>query len=316
MSESEDLMFDDNLPANHRSGYVALVGKPNVGKSTLLNAWLGFKLAPVSPKPQTTRARLLGILTQPDAQIIFVDTPGIHLPRTKLGEYMVHAAKEAIPDADVLVFMVDASEPPTRADEEIARLIHAQGHGAVILALNKIDVAPGEQYPTIRAAYEALGPFEQMVEISALNGDGCAALLDLVLARLPLGPRYYPADQVSDLQERYIAEELIREQLLLLLEQEVPHALAVVVEDFQEKPDNRLRISATIYAEKESHKGIIIGKGGAMLKRVGSQARVALEAFFERPVHVELWVKVRPHWRQDPNALREFGYGLAEKEDE
>ncbi len=315
MTESEGLLFDDNLPANHRSGYVALVGKPNVGKSTLLNAWLGFKLAPVSPKPQTTRARLLGILTRPDAQLIFVDTPGIHLPRTKLGEYMVHAATQAIPDADVLVFLVDATEPPTRADEEIARLIEQQAAGAVILALNKIDQISPERHPAIRSAYEALGSFEQVAEISALDGTGCDALLELVLTRVPLGPRYYPEDQVSDLHERYLAEELIREQLLLLLEQEVPHALAVIVDDFDESNEKRLRISATIYADKESHKGIIIGKGGAMLKRIATQARAALTTFFERPVKLELWVKVRPHWRQNPHALREFGYGMTEKDE-
>ncbi|NLG26905.1 MAG: GTPase Era, partial [Chloroflexi bacterium] len=185
MTESEGLLFEETLPPDHRSGYVALVGKPNVGKSTLLNAWLGFKLAPVSPKPQTTRARLLGILTRPDAQIIFVDTPGIHVPRTKLGEYMVNAAVRSIPDADVVVFMVDATEPPTRADEEIARVIHADASGAVVLALNKIDRAPHEQYAAIRAAYDALGPWAQAIEVSALEGVACDTLLAMVVERLP-----------------------------------------------------------------------------------------------------------------------------------
>jgi GTP-binding protein Era len=299
--------FDQELPPNHRSGFIALIGKPNVGKSTLLNAWLGERVAAVSAKPQTTRTRLLGILTRPDAQAIFVDTPGIHLPRTKLGEHMVKAAQEAIPDADVVLFLVDVSEPPTQADMAIARMLDGRPGPPVILVMNKADLPTSEELAAHRAAYEILGHFAGAECISALKGENLDGLLDLVISHLPPGPRYYPEDQVTDQQERFIASEMIREQALELLQQEVPHAVAVVVEEFKERPNDVLYIAATIYTERESQKGIVIGRGGSMLKRIGSKAREALEPFFGRKVYLELWVKVRKDWRSDEHFLREAG---------
>jgi GTP-binding protein Era len=310
----EGPLFAAELPPNHRSGFVALVGKPNVGKSTLLNAWLGFKVAAVSPKPQTTRNRLLGILTRPDTQVIFVDTPGIHLPRTKLGEYMLTTAKRTIPDADVVLFIVDVSELPTRADEEVAHLLQSLHEIPVILALNKVDLVPDQALKKYRAAYEALGSFAAVAEVSATTGLRRDQLLGMTIARLPLGPRYYPEDQVTDQQERFIAAELIREQILRLLEQEVPHAVAVVVQEFKERPNDVLYIAANIYTEKDSQKAIVIGREGAMLKRVGRDARIALEQFLERKVYLDLWVKVRKNWRSDEHSLRELGYALLDED--
>ncbi len=304
------LLFPDELPPDHRSGFVTLLGKPNVGKSSLMNAWLGHKIAAVTPKPQTTRNRLLGILTRPDAQIIFLDTPGIHLPRTKLGEYMVQTARQAIGEADLLLFLVDVSQPPDRADEEIAKTIQATGKTGTILVLNKVDLVSPEQLEDRRAAYEALGPFGETMPISATTGYNRDELLELVVSKLPRGPRFFPAEQITDMQERFIAAEMIREQLMQLLEQEVPHALAVVVDEFKERANGTLYISATIYTEKESQKGIVIGRGGAMLKRVGQQAREVLQDFFERKVYLDLWVKVRKNWRQDERMLAQLGYAM------
>ena len=308
MDEQSQLIDTEELPPDHRSGFVALVGKPNVGKSTLLNAWMGVKLAPVSPKPQTTRSRLLGILTRPDAQLIFVDTPGIHKPRTKLGDYMVTTAKKAIPDADVILFLVDLSTPPTDEDRQVARIIAAHKRIPAILAMNKADLLGADRLRRRRAEYEALGTFEDVFCISALYGQGLDELLARILSLLPLGPRYYPEEQISDQPERIIAADLIREQVLIHLRQEVPHAVAVTVQEFTERPNGMLYISAYIYTERPTQKAIVIGRGGTMLKKIGQDARMALEAFFERRVYLELWVKVRKNWRKDEYSLREFGY--------
>jgi GTP-binding protein Era len=302
-------MFADDLPSDHRSGFVALAGKPNVGKSTLMNAWLGSRLAPVSPKPQTTRQVLLGILTRPDAQVVFVDTPGIHRPHSKLGSYMVESAKRAIPDADVVLFMADGSRPPSRGDREVASLLQGLDM-PVILALNKADLIPESERAAALAAYAALGGFDARLALSALTGENLAALLDLVLERLPLGPRFYPEDQLTDQYERFIAAELIREQAMRHLEQEVPHALAVAVQEYKERRSGLVYIEANLYTEKESQKGIVVGRKGAMLKRIGRDARVALEEFLGRKVYLELWVKVRKNWRHDDRYLDELGYSL------
>lgn len=299
---------EEELPPDHRSGFVAIIGKPNVGKSTLLNHWLEARIAAVSPKPQTTRNSLLGILTRPDAQVIFVDTPGIHTPHTKLGEFMVQEARRALPDADVVLFVVDVSAPPDEADAQVAQLLVAKSDAPVIQVLNKADLVDAEEMPGRRQAYEALGTFQQAVLISAKTTSGCDELLTATIAALPQGPRYYPADQLSDQEERFVAGELIRESALRLLEKEVPHALAVMVIEFKERPNNVLYISAQLFTERESQKGIVIGKDGAMLKRIGQQARQALEEMFERRVFLELWVKVRKNWRKDDRSLRQFGY--------
>ncbi len=306
--DDADIPHPSELPPDHRSGFVALVGKPNVGKSTLLNAWLGVKIVAVSAKPQTTRNRLLGILTRPDAQAVFVDTPGIHLPRTRLGEYMVETARRAVPDADVVLFMVDASQPPTRADQEVARVLEGAQGVPVVLVLNKIDLLSPDEAEAHRAAYEALGTFTASVPISALSGHNRDELLEETIALLPPGPRYYPEDQITDQQERFVAAELIRERALELLQQEVPHALAVIVQDFKPRENGVVYISATIYTERDSQKGIVIGHDGAMLKRIGREARLALEQFLETKVYLELWVKVRKNWRRDERFLRQLGY--------
>ena len=308
MIDRSQLMFGQEPGAEHRSGFVALLGKPNVGKSTLLNAWLGCKLVAVSSKPQTTRKRFLAILTRPDAQVMFYDTPGLHLPRNRLGEYMVAAVRTTIPDVDLILFMVDVSEMPGRPDQEIAQLIAKEGRGPALLVLNKIDTVGPQDLVARCAAYEALGSFERTYAVSATAGQGIAELLEDVIGRLPLGPRFYPEDQLTDEQERFIAAELIREHLLRQLQQEVPHSSAVIVSEFKDREDGKLYIGATIYVEKDSQKGIVIGRGGAMIKDIGRSARRDLEQFFERPVYLDLWVKVRKNWRQDERSLKQLGY--------
>ena len=313
MDSGNDIGRPDEVPSGHRSGFVAVIGKPNVGKSTLMNAYLGQKVAIVSEKPQTTRWRIRGILTRPDAQIIFVDTPGIHQPKHKLGEFMVETATRAIPDADVILFVVDVSEMPTAEDEQIARLIEKYGRAPVILALNKADLLPPEQVIPHTDAYFKLVRHEDWMLVSATRGDNRDKLLDMIIAHLPEGPRYYPEDQITDQSVRTIAAELIREQVLHFTHQEVPHAVAVVVEDFKERGPNLTYISATIYVEKDSQKGIIIGKEGRMLKRIGQAARREIEALLGTQVYLDLWVKVRKKWRRREEELRRLGYALPKR---
>ena len=221
---------------------------------------------------------------------------------------MVATARRAIPDADVVLLLVDASEPPDRADQEVARLLEGLHDTPVILVLNKVDLLPPGEEEAHRAAYEALGAFAASVPISALSGHHRDALLEETISLLPPGPRYYPEDQITDQQERFVAAELIRERALELLQQEVPHALAVIVQEFKERENGVTYIAANIYTERESQKGIVIGQGGAMLKRIGREARVALEQFLETKVYLELWVKVRKNWRHDERFLRQLGY--------
>lgn len=302
--------YEEPLPAEHRSGFVAVVGRPNVGKSTLMNAYLGQKVAIVSPRPQTTRNRLLGILTRPDAQIVFVDTPGIHEPQHKLGKYLVETAYEAIPGADVILFTVDLSEMPTAADRSTARILAERTQSPVILALNKMDRTTPAQLEAHVNAYNALGEYADWMLISATRGDNLDKLLEMVRERLPVGPRYYPPDQVTDQQERFLAAELIREQILLRTRQEVPHGVAVVVEEFTERRPDLTYIGATIFVDRDTHKGIIIGSRGDMLKQIGQGARVDVERLLGHRVYIELWVKTRKKWRQDEQELRNLGYAV------
>jgi GTP-binding protein Era len=290
---------------NYRAGFVALVGKPNVGKSTLLNALLGQKVAIVSPKPQTTRMPLRGILTRPDAQVIFVDTPGIHDPRTKLGSFMVEQARRAIPDADVICFVVDITALAGRLDQRIAALVQ-RSRASRLLVLNKVDL-PNPQGQTHLDAYRALGPWDMELAVSSLRQEGLETLLEEIVRRLPPGPRLYPEDQLTDQSAREQAAELVREQVLRYTEQEVPHGVAVEVEEWEEK-EQAIYIRMTIYVEKDSQKGILIGAGGAMLKRIGSAARRGIEAALGRTVYLDLWVKARPNWRDDPSSLHWLGY--------
>lgn len=309
-----------NPPLGHRSGFVALVGKPNVGKSTLLNRLLGQKIAPVSPKPQTTRTRLRGILTlhraagdPADAQIIFVDTPGIHEPLHRLGRFMVQTASSAIPDADVVLFMVDLETPPTAEDRVIADLVSRQAQGPVILALNKVDLLPPDDIGPRVNIYLELIQRDVWLAVSAMRGDRVEELLKLIIVHLPEGPRYYPEDEISDAYLRDIAGELIREQAMTLLRDEVPHALAVTVEQFKERSAGLTYIEATLIVERGSQKGIVIGKGGRTIKRISQEARGELEKLLDTQVYLDLHVKVIKNWRRDETELRRLGYFVSRR---
>ncbi len=304
----EDIDSVFQVPPGHRSGFVAVMGKPNVGKSTLVNAYVGQKIAIISEKPQTTRHRLLGILTLPEAQIIFVDTPGIHTPQHKLGEYMVATATGAVPDSDLAIFMVDISSQPTSEDRQIVELLGRYPQIPVILAMNKLDLVTPEEAERTAEDYLSLRGFAEAVMLSATRGDNRTQLLEHILAHLPEGPRYYPPDQITDQPERVIAAELVREQVLRFTFQEVPYSVAVMVEEFRERRADLIYIEATIYVEKDSQKGIIIGQGGRMLKRIGQAARGELENLLGHKVYLDLWVKVRRKWRRDDRSLEELGY--------
>ena len=273
-----------------------------------MNYYLGQKVAIVSARPQTTRQQLLGILTRPDAQVIFVDTPGIHRPQTKLGEFMVETARRAILDADVVLWVVDISTPPSRQEMQIAGWLADAPQ--TVIALNKEDLVPEDDLPARAESYHELLPRADWLPISAVSGDGCDRLLQAVIDRLPLGPRYFPEEQITDQQERFIAAEMIREQVLNHLREEVPHAVAVMVEEFKERREGMLYISATVYVERDTQKGILIGKGGQMLKTIGAAARLEIEKAFEAKVYLELSIKVRKNWRKDERELRRLGYAL------
>ncbi|MFQ5858282.1 MAG: GTPase Era [Anaerolineae bacterium] len=303
-----ELPLPEELPEGHKSGFVAVIGKPNVGKSTLMNRYVGQKVAIVSPKPQTTRRRILGIRTDERAQIIFVDTPGIHEPLHKLGEVMVETATRAVPDADLILFMIDVSEHPTDEDRQIAEILREHARVLTLLVLNKMDLLAPDEAESRMAAYSDLIEAADALLISATEGTGTDQLLEEIIELLPAGPQYYPPDQVTDQPERVIGAELIREQVLRFTHQEVPHAVAVAVEEWKERREDLTYISANIYVEKSSQKGILIGSKGSMLKRIGRAARQELEHFVGHKVYLELWVKVRKRWRKDENALRWFGY--------
>jgi len=301
----------DEIPPGHRSGFVAVIGRPNVGKSTLINQFVGQKVAIVSPKPQTTRSRIMGILTREDAQVIFVDTPGLHRPRHKLGRAMVATATRAIPGSDVVLFMVDVSVVPTDEDRMIAKLIKEQTDAPVMLVLNKMDLLPAEKVKPHTEAYWELAPYHHdWMMTTAIEGVNLDKLLSLVVAALPEGPRYFPGDQVTDQTERQIAAELIREQVLRHTRQEVPHAVAVVVEEFKERDNGVIYVAANVFVERDSQKGIIIGRQGQMLRQIGAAARQEIERMSSGRVYLDLWVKVRKGWRRDERELRRLGYDV------
>ena len=293
----------------HRSGFLAVAGRPNVGKSTLMNAYLGQKIAIISDKPQTTRHTQLGILSRPDAQVIFVDTPGMHQPRNPLGAYMVEAATRALLDADAVLLIVDVSVAPGPGDRRLAELIAGRTEpGPVILALNKSDRLKPEDILPHSAAYQALAPGADWMLISASRGDNLPQLLDLIVASLPEGPALYPEDELTQTHVRELAAEFVREAALNALEQEVPHGIAVEIEEFQERGEAGAYITATIIVERESHKGIVIGRGGGKLKEIGSAARKEIETLLGYKVFLELHVKVRPNWRKNEADVQRFGY--------
>jgi GTP-binding protein Era len=299
-----------DVPEGFRSGVVAVVGRPNVGKSTLINRILGQKVAAVSPKPQTTRRRQLGIYTDERAQILFLDTPGLHAPQHKLGEFMVKAAESAFRDVDVILIVLDASEPPESADRHLAETVaRLRGDTPVVLALNKIDLLPdAARRVALVAQHSALIPHAAAFETSATEGTEIAALVDDLISRLPEGPLYYPEDQLSEVNMRVIAAEVIREKVMTHTEQEVPHSVAVEIDSYRERSDSLTYIGATIYVERDSQKGIVIGKGGDRIKQIGSDARTELGEMLGTTVYLELNVKVLKNWRSDERQMARFGY--------
>ena len=315
--QPDDPTFDETAasyetPEGHRSGFVALVGRPTVGKSTLMNAMMRQKIAAVSHRPQTTRTRQLGIITEPHYQIVFVDTPGIITqPRHELDEFMVQSALEMLGDADVVLWLLDLTTRPGDDDRLIAERLATVGPGKVIMGLNKVDATPAADVLRHSEAYTALLPGAAWLHLSATEGQGVDELLERLVAALPEGPRYYPPEQITDVFERNIAAELIREQLMLQLREEIPYGTAVQVRDFKERPNGSIYISADIFVERDSHKSIVIGAGGAQLKQLGAAAREQIEQLLDTKVFLELWVKVEPNWRRDPQLLRMFGYSAS-----
>jgi GTP-binding protein Era len=306
--DSDGMLFEEQIPPGHQSGFVAVIGEPNVGKSTLMNQFLGEKLAIVSPRPQTTRANQLGILTRNDVQIVFVDTPGMHRAFNRLSEFMMAQAQSAVPDADVILFLVDGSEPPTEADRIIAESMREAADASILLVINKIDLLQDQVVQDITTQWITLVPSAELWLVSALTGANVPELLERIVALLPEGPRYYPADQLTETFLRDNVAEIIREKLLLLFEYEIPHAVAVQVEEFKERNENMTYIRATIYVERESQKAIVIGKQGDMLKEVGRLARPDIEELVKTRVYLDLWVKVLKNWRKNDSALKHLGY--------
>ncbi|GGE14706.1 GTPase Era [Marinithermofilum abyssi] len=292
----------------HKSGFVALIGRPNVGKSTLLNHVLGQKVAIMSDKPQTTRNKIRGIYTGDNEQIVFLDTPGIHKPKSRLGDWMVKQARDTFEEVDLVLFLVDAKEGMGPGDRFIMNILK-DVRTPVFLVVNKIDlVHPDELLPLIDE-YRQQFDFQEVVPISAKLGNNTSTLLRLIIDKLPEGPPYYPADYVTDHPERFIIAELIREKVLHLTREEVPHSVAVIVEQMeQEDEGNLVRIYATIITERSSQKGILIGKQGTMLKEVGRRARTEIERLLGSKVFLDLWVKVKKDWRNEEMMLRQFGY--------
>jgi GTP-binding protein Era len=299
----------NEIPQDHCAGYVALVGRPNVGKSTLMNSLLGQKVAAVSPRPQTTRQRQLGILTLDNAQVVFMDTPGLHIPEHKLGEYMNMVAEDALKEADVIVWLVEANSLPTAEDRLIAEKLRALKRlPPVLLALNKVDLLPAGDLPRRLEEYQALLPQAETLAFSATTGQNREELLAAVLGLLPPGPPFFSPDQLTDYYERDIAAELIREAALLHLREEIPHGVAVRIDEYTERGETGAYIAATLFVERESHKAIAIGRGGEMLKQIGTTARQEIEAMSGRKVFLEIRVKVNKNWRNRPDALRWLGY--------
>jgi GTP-binding protein Era len=293
-----------------RAGFVALIGRPNAGKSTLLNRLVGEKLAIVSPRPQTTRNRVTGIRNLPDAQVIVVDTPGLHPASGRLGEFLLATARRAVEDVDLVCLVVDAAADPSPDPLVLASVrVHA---GPVFCVLNKVDlVRPKARLLPLIEAWRTAHPFAEVVPVSAAEGTGCDRLLELIVAALPEHPPYFPADATSDQPETFWVAEIVREKIFLLTRQEVPYAAAVRVEELTERTEPPcLVIRATVFVERASQKGIVIGRQGAMLKRIGTAARQDLERFFGIKVFLDLRVEVRPDWRRDARALREFGFRL------
>ena len=290
-----------------KSGYVAIVGKPNVGKSTLINDFLGCKLSIVTPKPQTTRKKIMGVLTKEEYQIVFYDTPGVMEPRYELQKYMVKEAFDAIEDADVVLMMAEPFEPPTEWDKEILKKL-SQVNTPVILAINKIDLIEKDSLIPILSAYDQQFKFAEIVPISALKGTNLDLMLNLVVKYLPEGEPFFPEDYMTDYNERFLASEIIREKVFEFYGEEIPYSTTVEIEEFKEREAGKDFIKAIIYVERDSQKGIIIGENGKAIKRVGVIAREEIEKQIGRKVFLELWVKVMEKWRKDKKKMYKLGY--------
>ncbi|MEH7224521.1 GTPase Era [Bacillus sp. JJ1566] len=292
----------------YKSGFVSIIGRPNVGKSTFLNHVIGQKIAIMSDKPQTTRNKVQGVFTEENSQIIFIDTPGIHKPKHKLGDFMMKVAQNTLKEVDIVLFMINAEEGYGRGDEFIIeRLKNIQT--PVFLVVNKIDQIHPDKLLELIEKYKGLYPFKEIVPISALQGTNTPRLVEQIKNYLPEGPQYYPADQVTDHPERFIITELIREKVLHLTREEVPHSIAVVMDSLERREGgNTVYVAATIIVERNSQKGIVIGKQGSMLKEVGKRARADIEALLGSKVFLELWVKVQKDWRNKMSQLRDYGF--------
>ena len=291
----------------YKSGFVSIIGRPNVGKSTFLNRIIGQKIAIMSDKPQTTRNKIQGVYTENDSQVIFIDTPGIHKPKHKLGDFMVKMAQTTLKEVDIVLFMVNATEGFGRGEEFIIEKLK-ETKQPVFLVINKIDQLHPEQLLELIDQYRKLHEFAEIVPISALDGNNVDALIGTIKKYLPEGPQYYPENQVTDHPERFIIAELIREKVLHLTREEVPHSVAVVIDAIQKREGGAVYINATIVVERASQKGIIIGKQGKMLKEVGKRARFDIEALLGSKVFLEVWVKVQKDWRNKMSQLRDLGF--------
>ncbi|MGC4710602.1 GTPase Era [Staphylococcus epidermidis] len=291
----------------HKSGFVSIIGRPNVGKSTFVNRVIGHKIAIMSDKAQTTRNKIQGVMTRDDAQIIFIDTPGIHKPKHKLGDYMMRVAKITLSEIDAIMFMVNVNEDIGRGDEYIMEMLK-NVKTPIFLVLNKIDlVHPDTLMPKIEQ-YQSYMDFTDIIPISALEGLNVDHFIDVLKSFLPEGPKYYPDNQISDHPEQFVVSEIIREKILHLTSEEIPHAIGVNVDRMIKEDEDRVRIEATIYVERDSQKGIVIGKGGKKLKEVGKRARRDIEMLLGSKVYLELWVKVQRDWRNKVNFIRQIGY--------
>ncbi|MFC4320817.1 GTPase Era [Litchfieldia salsa] len=291
----------------YKSGFVSIIGRPNVGKSTFLNKVVGQKIAIMSDKPQTTRNKVQGVYSENQAQIVFIDTPGIHKPKHKLGDFMMKVAQNTLKEVDIILFMINAEEGYGRGDEFIIEKL--QGTSTpVFLVINKIDQIHPDQLLPLIEKYNNLYSFKEIIPISALEGNNVPTLVDQIKAYLPEGPQYYPIDQVTDHPERFIVTELIREKALHLTREEIPHSIAVVMDSMEKREGNTVYVGATIIVERDSQKGIIIGKQGSMLKEIGKRARTDIEALLGSKVYLELWVKVQKDWRNKMSQLRDFGF--------
>ncbi len=311
-NSSKEINGGNKMNHTFKSGFIAIIGRPNVGKSTFMNHVIGQKIAIMSDKAQTTRHKIQGVYTDQDKQIVFIDTPGIHKPKHKLGNFMVKMSENALSEVDAIMFMINAEEGYGRGDQFIIDRLQSVNK-PVFLVINKIDlVHPDELLPIIQQ-YKDKYPFEEIIPVSALEGNNVNHLMDVLTTHLPEGPKYYPDDHITDHPERFIISELIREKVLQLTREEIPHSIAVVIDQIESRGDHqKVLVQATIIVERKSQKGIIIGKQGQMLKEIGKRARQDVEKLLGSKVFLELWVKVQNNWRNKDHQLQEFGYNQEE----